>query len=191
MIAAARKLQGIWLLALVTVCALLAYPVSLQVASTRSELRRVETEIATTRARIRLVEGEIAVLANLSQLERWNGETFGLVAPVSAQYLPNERALAEVEQLRAPLNAAVRAPVRVALPSAVVGQQATLTSATRAQTSSEEDRGAVDAVRDIARMQDPEAATASRAPREAARPTTQPRASAPRVAVALAATDQR
>jgi hypothetical protein len=115
MIFAARKLQGIGLILLVTLCFLLAYPVHLSVSATRGELRAVEREIAETRARNRTIEGDIAVLANVRQLDRWNSDYFGYIAPTAEQYLPGERAIASIEGLREPHNDAPDAPVLVAL----------------------------------------------------------------------------
>ncbi len=157
MMSAARKLQSIGLLMLVTICALLAYPVSLHVSSTRTELRRVEAEITETRRRIRVAEGEIAVLANLSQLERWNTETFGYVAPASGQYLPGERGLASVRQLRTPVAAQDRAPIVLAMGTAdadAVRSAETPASAGGAPRSPapDDDRVAVGAMRDIAQL---------------------------------------
>lgn len=151
MMTAARKLQSIGLLMLVTICALLAYPVSLHVSSTRSELRQVEEEIAETRRRIRMVEGEIAVLANLSQLERWNADNFGYVAPVSGQYLPDERALANVRQLRGPVDETVRAPIVLALRDGESADQSSGGARPDAAAASD-DQVAVALVRDIATM---------------------------------------
>jgi hypothetical protein len=150
MLFAARKLQSLGLLALVTICALLAYPVSLHVSSTRSELRQVEEQIAQTRRRIRTVEGEIAVLANLSQLERWNADTFGYVAPIAGQYLPGERALSSVQQLRAP-SASDRAPIVLAMSSpADPAEEEQKTPAERVDLA--DDDVAVGTVRDIAQL---------------------------------------
>lgn len=152
MMTAARKLQSIGLLMLVTICALLAYPVSLHVASTRSELRQVEEEIAETQRRIRMVEGEIAVLANLSQLERWNADNFGFVAPVAGQYLPDEQALANVRQLRGPVEPEARAPIVLALRQPDASDAGGLGAARDSAARALDDRVAVSMVRDIATM---------------------------------------
>ncbi len=108
MLMAARKLQSFGLILLVTAALLAVYPLSLQVASTRSELRQAERDVATTRRRIRMLEGEIAVLANLSQLERWNRDSFGFLAPEAGQYLAGERALANLDTLEQPADLAAR-----------------------------------------------------------------------------------
>jgi hypothetical protein len=115
MIFAARKLQGIGLIMLLTICCLIAYPVTLQVSATRAELRKVEQQIADARQRNRMLEGDIAVLANAHQLDRWNRDYFGLVAPTAGQYLNGERALASLDRLRPADGQRPVAPVLVAL----------------------------------------------------------------------------
>lgn len=112
MIFAARKLQGIGLIALLTACALAVfYLVSLRVAATQSELRQVEEQIEEVSLRNRMIEGDIAVVANIRQLDAWNQEMIGYAAPVPGQYLSGERAIASVERLR-PIPG-VAAPERV------------------------------------------------------------------------------
>ena len=158
MLMAARKLQSIGLLMLVTICALAAYPVSLHVASTRTELRRVESEVVATRRRIRMIEGEIAVLASMGQLEQWNADSFGYVAPAPGQYLAGERALASIDQLRPTGEAQVRAPILVAMQRPVrtgpvmAGARATPAPDPAArQTSNDASAASRTVMRDIAR----------------------------------------
>lgn len=112
---AIRKLQGIGLILLVTFCFLIAYPISLKVSATRAELQKVEQQIAETRRRNRMLEGDIAVLANVRQLDRWNREYLGYVSPTAGQYLAGERALANLDRLRPPADAAPKAPVLMAM----------------------------------------------------------------------------
>lgn len=113
MMFAARKLQGVGLIVLLTVLGLLVYSVNLQVSTTRSALRDVEERIAEIEASNRLIEGDIAVLANARQLDRWNNESFGLAAANPAQFLQGERALANLDRFgRVP--GARQAPVMVA-----------------------------------------------------------------------------
>lgn len=114
MIFAARKLQNIGLILLLTICALIVYPVSLQVSATQSELRRVEQRIADVRLRNRMIEGDIAVVANVSQLDRWNRDMIGYVAPAPGQYLSGERAIASLDRLRPLRGIDGRAEVRFA-----------------------------------------------------------------------------
>lgn len=132
MLMAARKLQGIGLVLLVLIFAMMLYPVSLKVAATRSELTRVERQIDRTRANIRYLESELAVRASMRQLEQWNAESFGYSAPSASQYLANERQLASLEGLPRARGANEVAPVLMAMVSPVGA-----TAATPATTKSE------------------------------------------------------
>lgn len=115
MIFAARKLQGIGLILLLTAFALFAYTINVSVSATRTELQQVERQIVEAQQRNRMLEGDIAVLANAHQLDRWNRDYFGLVAPGAGQYLSGERALASLDRLRPARNASIDAPVLVAM----------------------------------------------------------------------------
>ena len=132
MLMAARKLQGIGLVLLVLIFAMMLYPVSLKVAATRSELTRVERQIDRTRANIRYLESELAVRASMRQLEQWNAESFGYSAPSASQYLANERQLASLDGLPRARGANEVAPVLMAMVSPVGA-----TAATPATTKSE------------------------------------------------------
>jgi hypothetical protein len=119
MLMAARKLQGIGLVLLVLVFAMILYPVSLKVAATRSELSRIEKQIDRTRDNIRYLESELAVRASMRQLEQWNADTFGYSAPSAGQYLSNERQLASFDRLPRARGANDVAPVLMAMVSPV------------------------------------------------------------------------
>ena len=119
MLMAARKLQGIGLVLLVLIFAMMLYPVSLKVAATRSELTRIERDIIRTRDNIRYLESELAVRASMRQLEQWNADTFGYSAPDAAQYLENERQLASLDRLPRARGANEVAPVLMAMVSPV------------------------------------------------------------------------
>jgi hypothetical protein len=119
MLMAARKLQGIGLVLLVLICAMMLYPVSLKVAATRSELTRIEKEIERSRDNIRYLESELAVRASMRQLEQWNVDTFGYSAPAPDQYLANERQLASLDGLPRARGANEVAPVLMAMVSPV------------------------------------------------------------------------
>lgn len=119
MLMAARKLQGIGLVLLVLVFAMMLYPVSLKVAATRSELAQINQQINRTRDNIRYLESELAVRASMRQLEQWNAETFGYSAPSASQYLANERQLASVGRLPRARGANDVAPVLMAMVSPV------------------------------------------------------------------------
>lgn len=119
MLMAARKLQGIGLVLLVLIFAMMLYPVSLKVAATRSELTGIEKNIERARDNIRYLESELAVRASMRQLEQWNAETFGYSAPSAGQYLSNERQLASLDRLPRARGANDVAPVLMAMVSPV------------------------------------------------------------------------
>ena len=119
MLMAARKLQGIGLVLLVLIFAMMLYPVSLKVAATRSELTRIERDIVQARDNIRYLESELAVRASMRQLEQWNADTFGYSAPDASQYLENERQLASLDRLPRARGANEVAPVLMAMVSPV------------------------------------------------------------------------
>ncbi|OHD10197.1 MAG: hypothetical protein A3E77_06595 [Sphingopyxis sp. RIFCSPHIGHO2_12_FULL_65_19] len=116
---AARKLQGIGLVLLVLIFAMMLYPVSLKVAATRSELTRIERQIDRARDNIRYLESELAVRASMRQLEQWNADTFGYSAPDAGQYLASERQLASLDRLPRARGANDVAPVLMAMVSPV------------------------------------------------------------------------
>ena len=125
MLMAARKLQGIGLVLLVLIFAMMLYPVSLKVAATRSELARIDHQIERTRDNIRYLESELAVRASMRQLEQWNAESFGYSAPSASQYLANERQLASLDGLPRARGANDVAPVLMAMVSPVGAPAAT------------------------------------------------------------------
>ena len=85
-----------WFLASVAV-ALGFLLVPLQVAAERKKLDRTVSEIADAHRDIRALETEFDTRANLAQLEKWNGDTLRLTAPVAAQFLPDTGALASLD----------------------------------------------------------------------------------------------
>ncbi|MBN8845928.1 MAG: hypothetical protein J0H88_22035 [Sphingomonadales bacterium] len=119
MLMAARKLQGIGLVLLVLIFAMMLYPVSLKVAATRSELTRIDRQIDRTRDNIRYLESELAVRASMRQLEQWNAESFGYSAPSASQYLSSERQLASLDGVPRARGANEVAPVLMAMVSPV------------------------------------------------------------------------
>lgn len=119
MLMAARKLQGIGLVLLVLLFAMILYLLSVNVAATRSQLSRINADIAQTKSSIRYLESEYAVRASMRQLERWNADSFGYAAPVAGQYLHGERELARLEGLPRARGANDVAPVLMAMVSPV------------------------------------------------------------------------
>ena len=73
------------------------YLVSLQVAAERKKLDGMDRKIDAARRDIRALETEFETRANLAQLEKWNGETLALAAPVAAQFVASETALASLD----------------------------------------------------------------------------------------------
>lgn len=71
--------------------------VPLQVAAERKKLDKTTEQIAQAKRDIRALETEFDTRANLAQLERWNGDTLGLVAPQAGQFMADEAALASLD----------------------------------------------------------------------------------------------
>ncbi|MES2055019.1 MAG: hypothetical protein V4564_03695 [Pseudomonadota bacterium] len=71
--------------------------VPLQVAAERKKLDRTVSEITQAQRDIRALETEFETRANIAQLEKWNGDTLRLGAPIAVQFMPNEAALAQVD----------------------------------------------------------------------------------------------
>ncbi len=94
---AAYRLKGIgWFGGCVAVV-LGFYLVSLQVAAERKKLEGMDRKIDMAQRDIRALETEFDTRANLTQLEKWNGETLALAAPVAGQFVPDEQALASLD----------------------------------------------------------------------------------------------
>jgi len=110
MILAVQRLKAIGWIALIFSVLIGLYPLSLSVATLRSDLLRMESEIVRTKAAIRYLETEFATRGSLSQLEAWNDLGYGYVAPRADQYLEGERALANLGDNDGRMNK----PVRVA-----------------------------------------------------------------------------
>ncbi len=85
-----------WFLASVAV-ALGFLLVPLQVAAERKKLDRTVSAIADAHRDIRALETEFDTRANLAQLEKWNGDTLRLTAPVAAQFVADTGALASMD----------------------------------------------------------------------------------------------
>jgi hypothetical protein len=81
--------------------ALGCYMLSLNVASERAELSRIERQIIATKQEIRLLQTELGTRGRMAQLEQWNADVLALAAPASNQFLDSEMKLARFDQ-RAP-----------------------------------------------------------------------------------------
>ncbi len=94
---AAYRLRGIGWFGGCVAAVLAFYLVSLHVAGERKKLETVNRRIAAAERDIRALETEFDTRANLVQLERWNGDTLALTAPVAGQYVADEAALASLD----------------------------------------------------------------------------------------------
>ncbi|WP_439484631.1 hypothetical protein [Blastomonas fulva] len=123
MILAVKRLKTIGWIALIFIVAIALYPLSLSVATLRSDLTRTEREILRTRAELRYLETEFATRASLSQLAMWNDLEYGYEAPSAAQYLDGERELAnlgdEMRELDKPVRVAAMTIKPQAEPAAI------------------------------------------------------------------------
>jgi hypothetical protein len=120
---AIKRLEGMGWLALVFLVAILLYPLSLSVATLRSDLARTDHKIVEIKKDIRYLETEFSARANLRQLEEWNKLEFGYASPRASQYLDGDRALANLggKNLRKPLQVAVISSMDVIGPAAIIG----------------------------------------------------------------------
>ena len=111
---AVKRLQSLFWVMLVTVGAVMAYMVSLRVATERNHLSQVERQIVMTKSDIRYLETEFSARASVRQLETWNAEEFRYPAPTVQQYVNGERALASLVGLEANGGTYVAPPVMTA-----------------------------------------------------------------------------
>jgi len=94
---AAYRLKGIGWFGGCVAIVLGFYLVSLQVAAERKKLESMDRKIDSAQRDIRALETEFETRANLAQLEKWNGETLALAAPVAGQFVTDESALARLD----------------------------------------------------------------------------------------------
>ncbi|AIT06527.1 hypothetical protein MC45_09280 [Sphingomonas taxi] len=94
---AAYRLKGIGWFGGCVAIVLGFYLVSLQVAAERKKLETMDRKIDSAQRDIRALETEFETRANLAQLEKWNGETLALAAPVAGQFVTDEGALASLD----------------------------------------------------------------------------------------------
>lgn len=97
---AAYRLKGIGWFGGCVAIVLGFYLVSLQVAAERAKLDGMNGKVGAAERDIRALETEFQTRANLAQLEKWNGETLALAAPVARQFVTDEAALASLDVSR-------------------------------------------------------------------------------------------
>jgi hypothetical protein len=93
-----RGFKPVGWVASVAGAALGCYMLSLNVASERAELAKLERSIILAKKEIRSLETELGTRGRLQQLESWNANVLALSAPTSAQYLDNAMTLARFDQ---------------------------------------------------------------------------------------------
>ncbi len=91
-----NPLRNIGWFALIFLVVILLYPLSLNVATLRSDLMKVDREILATQKHINYLQAELKTRANLQQLEEWNELLYGFKAPTAAQFADGDRALANL-----------------------------------------------------------------------------------------------
>ncbi|HMJ93273.1 MAG TPA: hypothetical protein VK472_04155 [Allosphingosinicella sp.] len=108
----ARGFKSVVWVAAVGGAALGCYMLSLQVATERADLAKVERQIIATKQQIRSLQTELGTRGRLSQLEQWNSDVLALSAPATGQFLKDEFLLARLDQRDQTL--AERAEMRMA-----------------------------------------------------------------------------
>ena len=136
---AIKRLQSIMWLLVVAAGALAAYLISLQVATERNAVRHMIDQIRWTRADIRYLEAEFGARGSMRQLAAWNTSDLRLYVPGPGQYLPNERALANLDRMAPVAGAFAPPPVMTAMVSrpAAPTSDAAVTQEPSAPASSE------------------------------------------------------
>jgi hypothetical protein len=93
---AMKKLKNFGWLALLSIIAVLLYPLSLNVGALHSELVQTDRKIMETKREISFLQAELRTRANMQQLAEWNDLLYGYTAPTAEQFLEGERALANL-----------------------------------------------------------------------------------------------
>jgi hypothetical protein len=93
----ARSFKSVGWVAAVGAAALGCYMVSLNVASERNELAKVEREILLAKRDIRALQTELGTRGRLQQLETWNAEVLALSAPMPGQFIDSPVRLASLD----------------------------------------------------------------------------------------------
>lgn len=108
---AQSRIRRIGWIAALAVCTAIYLMLHLKVHSVRSEVVRAERQIVGLEQHKLLLETEFETRSNQLQLAAWNRVDFGYVAPSAAQFLENERQLANFGGPRA---VGAPEPIRVA-----------------------------------------------------------------------------
>lgn len=112
---AIKRLQSIMWILVVAAGALSAYLISLRVATERNAVHAMIDQIRWTRSEIRYLEAEFGARGSMRQLSSWNQHDLKLYVPSQSQYLPNERALANLDRIEPAGDGYAPPPVMVAM----------------------------------------------------------------------------
>lgn len=82
--------------AIIFLVVILLYPLSLNVASLRGDLVKIDRNIMSAQKEINYLQAELRARANLQQLEEWNELLYGFKSPTAAQFANGEKALANL-----------------------------------------------------------------------------------------------
>lgn len=94
----ARCFKPVGWVAAVAGAALGCYMLSLNVASERAELAKIERKIIAAKQDIRALQTELGTRGRMAQLDRWNADVLALSSPLPAQFLDSAFMLARFEQ---------------------------------------------------------------------------------------------
>ena len=126
---AAYRMKGIGWFAGVSAVVLGFYLVSLRVANERKALDQLNARVVVAERDIRALETEFDTRANLAQLEKWNGDTLALSAPVAGQFVADEAQLAAIDVSR-PLGEPETQTAQLVVPSGIPAAQPQQTAMT-------------------------------------------------------------
>ena len=93
----ARGFKPVGWVAAVATAALGCYMLSLNVASERADLAKVEAQIVAAKQDIRSLQTELGTRGRMAQLEQWNADVLALSAPMTSQFMDDEVKLARFD----------------------------------------------------------------------------------------------
>ena len=94
---AMKRLKNFGWVALLSIVAVLLYPLSLNVGALHSKLVATDRKIMETKRQISFLQAELRTRANMQQLAEWNDLLYGYAPPTAAQFIDGERALANLQ----------------------------------------------------------------------------------------------
>jgi hypothetical protein len=94
---AMKRLKNFGWLALLSIIAVLLYPLWLNVGALHSQLVNTDRKIVETKREISFLQAELRTRANMQQLAEWNDLLYGYAPPTAEQFLDGERALANLD----------------------------------------------------------------------------------------------